>query len=345
MRQQRTILAVLALLFLVFMLSCAGGAKKIEQSKKPEKLASQMKVTGENRLLLGTLKEMGDYVNSSDFPALIRASEVYNELDGDIHIIDLRGEATFADGHIKGAVNVAFPDLPEYFRNSINPADFDKIVLVCYSGQITSYATSLLRLLGYQNVYAMLWGMSSWNSYFAESQWLDALSSEYENALETTVHEKAAPGSLPVLNTRKNSGDEILRERIDSLFAAGHYDALISAGSVFEHPDNYYIINYDGEDKYKSGHVPGAIHFQPGETIGVVAEMQKIPANSSVVLYCNTGHSSGFATAYLRLLGYNAATITYGSNSFMYHKMKTEATKLSWVLFGESEIHDYPYVK
>lgn len=345
MRQQKTIRSVVAFFFMLLMLSCAGGANKIGQSKTSEKLPPKIEVTGETKLLLGALAEMGDDVNGSRFPSLLKAPEVYSELDGNIHIIDLRNEATFANGHIKGAVNVAFTNLPEYFKNVINPAEFDKIVLVCYSGQMTSYATSLLRLAGYNNVYAMLWGMSSWNSYFAESQWLDALSSDYENQLETTVHEKAAPGNLPVLNTGKTSGSEILRARIDSLFAAGHYDALISARSVFEQPENYYIISYDGEDKYKSGHVPGAVHYQPGKTAGVVAALQSIPADSPVVLYCNTGHSSGFVTAYLRLLGYDAATLTYGSNSFMYQKMKTEAAKLSWVVFDESEIHDYPFVK
>ena len=45
----------------------------------------------------------------------------------------------------------------------IKPFEFDRIVLVSNDGQHASYTTSLLRLMGYGNVYALRWGMSGWN--------------------------------------------------------------------------------------------------------------------------------------------------------------------------------------
>ena len=41
------------------------------------------------------LDELGDYVNSRNFPSLIKASVVYQELDKNNLIIDIRKEETF----------------------------------------------------------------------------------------------------------------------------------------------------------------------------------------------------------------------------------------------------------
>nr|WP_319271894.1 rhodanese-like domain-containing protein [uncultured Draconibacterium sp.] len=342
----KPILRFLSLAAFVFLISCSGGQKKAEQAESSVKeTIPKAEVNAEAKLLLKTLNEMGDYANSRNFPSLIKPSSVYEELDGNIQIIDVRNEEAFNDGHIKGAVRVDFSDVPDYLSNGIKPFEYDKIVVVCYSGQISSYAASLLRLAGYGNVYAMRWGMSGWNNHFAESAWLANIGSDFQDQLVTEEFEKAPETDFPKLNTGKTSGDELLQQRIEALFAAGYRDALVKAADVFADPEQYYTINYDRKDKYESGHIPGAVRYKPGGTLGIVSEMQTIPVDEEVVLYCNTGHNSGFATAYLRLFGYDAKTLTFGNNAFMYDKMKEEESSLSWLPFTEAEIHDYPYVK
>jgi len=346
MNQLKSIFTFIVLLVAVLLVACSDGQKKPQQTvtEVQETTTQKVEINKEARLLLKTLNEMGDYVNSRNFPSLIKPESVYEELDANNLIIDLRNEESFADGHIKGAVNVGFSELPDYFTNDIKPFEYERIVLVCYAGQIASYAASLLRLEGYGNVYAMRWGMSGWNRHFAEDSWLVAVASDYQDQLETEEHDKAKATDFPKLNTGKTTGEEILQVRIDSLFAAGVSDALILAREVFEDPLNYYVINYDRRDKYESGHIPGAVRYKPNATLGIVSEMQTIPIDKEVVLYCNTGHNSGFATAYLRLFGYDAKTLTYGNNAFMFDKMKEEESTLSWLPFTEAEIHDYPYV-
>lgn len=344
--QFKSMFKLLIFLSVVLLVACSGGQKKSQHETTGVQQSADQKVeiNKEARLLLETLNEMGDYVNSRDFPSLIKPESVYEELDDNNLIIDLRNEESFGDGHIEGAVNVGFSELPDYFTNNITPFEYNRIVLVCYAGQIASYAASLLRLEGYGNVYAMRWGMSGWNRHFAEESWLDAVASDYQDQLETEEHDKAVATVFPTLNTGKATGEEILMARIDSLFAAGVSDALILAREVFEDPSNFYVINYDRRDKYESGHIPGAIRYKPNGTLGIVSEMQTIPTEKEVVLYCNTGHNSGFATAYLRLFGYDAKTLTYGNNAFMYDKMKEEESTLSWLPFTDDDIHDYPYV-
>ena len=346
MLQRNSILKLLGVFLLAGLFACSGNQNKTQQEATPVQSGNvpKVEINDEAKALLKTLNEMGDYANSRNFPSMIKASSVYDELDSNILVIDLRSKEAFADGHIRNAVNVAFTDLPSYFESEINPAGYNKIVLACYAGQIASYATSLLRLAGYNNVFAMKWGMGSWNKHFSD-EWFDAVSSDHQDDLELTENEKAPDADFPKMNTGKTSGEQILKARIDLLFAQGYKDVLISAEKVFEDPSEYYVINYDRKDKYDSGHIPGAVRYKPGATLGIVSEMQSIPADKNVVVYCNTGQNSGFATAYLRLFGYHARSLTYGNNSFMYNKMKEQQDSLSWIPFINEEIHDYPYVK
>jgi rhodanese-related sulfurtransferase len=339
---------IYVVVLLVLFISCSGGSNKTKQTEPANKVqlqAEPIEINAEAKALLGYLEEMGDYVNSRNFPSLIKATSVYDELTKNNHIIDLRGSEAFAKGHIKGAVNIAFTEIPDYFTNDIKPFEFERIIMVCYSGQMSSYATSLLRLLGYGNVYAMRWGMSAWNKEAAKSSWLDVVSSNFENKLELKTNEKAEKVDLPKLNSGYSTGEEIANTRINQLFKAGIVDAIISADKVFEQPDKYYSINYDRRDKYEAGHIPGAIRYKPNGTLGISSEMQTIPTDKEVVVYCGTGHNSGFVTAYLRLFGYNAKTLIFGNNAFMHNKMIQDKSTLSWLPFTENEIGNYPVVK
>ena len=348
MKKLNLINAAVAFILLISIVSCTGNANKNQQtsSESSTQLKTKpLKINTEAQALLDYLNEKGDYVNSRDFPSLINASKVYEELGANNKIIDLRDSETYMKGHIKDAVNVQFGDIPEYFSNRIKPEDYDKIIMVCYAGQISSYATSLLRLMGYNNVYSMKWGMSGWNKDFANNWWMKSVSGKYENELEKTDEEKNVPEDFPMLNTGKSTGKEIMDARIKSLFDAGMHGTFVIADSVFNDPGKYYLINFIRKDKYESGHIPGAIRYKPEGTLGIVSEMETIPADKETVVYCETGHNSGFVTAYLRLFGYNAHSLIYGNNAFMHNKMLAEKNTLSWTVFTDAEIENYPYVK
>ncbi|MDP2338613.1 MAG: rhodanese-like domain-containing protein [Bacteroidota bacterium] len=348
MKHLKTINQIIAIILVLFLISCSGSGNKTKQANTAtsvQEKSEPVKINPEAQMLLKYLEETGDYVNSRNFPSLIKASSVNEELAGNIKIIDLRNSGAFSKGHIKGAVNIDFSQIPNYFTNVIKPFEFNKIVMVCYDGQISSYATSLLRLMGYGNVYALRWGMSSWNKEFAKDSWFYNVSSKYEDKLELTENERAVSADLPLMNTGKLTGAEIMAERFKILFAAGSSDIFITADEIFEQPQNYYTINYDRKDKYDSGHIPGAVRYKPNGTLGIISEMETIPADKNVIVYCGTGHNSGFATAYLRLFCYNAKTLIYGNNAFMHDKMVTDKTKLSWLPFTDAEVGDFPYVK
>jgi rhodanese-related sulfurtransferase len=333
------------LLLAMFFAGCSGNKAVKPAATDSTAISAPVTIDKETQLLLADLADNGDYVNSREFPSLIKASVVYESLGNNILIIDIRTPQLFSQGHIKGAVNKRFEDLPAYFETGIKPFKYDKIVLVCDDGQLSSYTVSLLRLMGYGNTYAMRWGMSSWNRQLAENNWLKGISGKYEPSLEQASHEKPLAVGMPELKTGLATGAEISAERFRKLFAEGTGKVLITADEVFANPQQYFIINYERKDKYDDGHIPGAVRYKPNGTLGFTSEMASIPIDKTVVVYCGTGHNSGFATAYLRLFGYDARTLQYGNNAFMHEWMKKDAAKLSWLPFSDSDINDFQVVK
>jgi len=346
MKKLFNILSLIGLVLIYLITGCSG--KKPEAKKEPvvEQAVKKPVIIGnETSLLLKDLAENGNYVNSNDFPSLIKASVVYESLGKNIHVVDLRSAKLYSDGHIKGAVNKKFEDLPVYFENSIKPFEFDKIVIVDDDGQVSSYATCLLRLMGYGNVYAMRWGMSAWNNTYAQNGWLKDVSGKFEASLEKAPNEKALPEKMPELNTGVSTGAAIGTARFKKLFEEGTGNLLITADEVFSNPQKYYIINLERKDKYEDGHIPGAFRYKPEAFLGFTDEMASIQVDKPIVVYCGTGHNAGFATAYLRLFGYNASILKYGNNGFMYDKMVKQRTALSWVPFTKEDVNNFDVVK
>ena len=336
-------------LLAVLLLSCNSERTAEVKSRSGEEVSkSEIAVPeqdAETLLLLETLREAGDYVNSREFPSLIKASAVSEGLDLNNLLLDIRTDEQFSSGHIAGSVNISFGDLPGYLSSAVKPFEYDRIVIISDDGQLAGYTTSLLRLMGYGNVYALRWGLSGWNSEYAEKGWLAATGSAYQDRLETTETERPAPGKMPLLGTGLSSGEEIADARFSKLFEEGVEGVSITADEVFTNPGNYYIINYDRKDKYESGHIPGAVRYKPGATLGFAREMASIPSERIVVVYCGTGHNSAFVTAYLRLFGYDARTLEFGNNSFMYDKMVSDRETLSWLPFTLADSESFELIK
>jgi rhodanese-related sulfurtransferase len=352
MKKYYYVLILLSLVVTVTVGDCSGNKTEnktgtTQQASAPVTGVKKPLVIGEETsLLLKDLADNGDYVKSKEYPSLIKASIVNQNLgDKNQLVIDLRSSKQFSEGHIKGAVNKKFEELPLYFETGIKPYEYDKIILVSEDGQVSSYTTSLLRLMGYGNVYSMRWGMSAWNKKYADEGWFKDVSDKYEGNLETKVNERPDATGMPELKTGMKTGAEIGAARFKKLFEEGTGNILLTADEVFSNPQKYYIINFERKDKYEDGHIPGAIRYKPESTLGYVDEMASIPTDKTVVIYCGTGHNSGFATAYLRLFGYDARTLKCGNNSFMYDKMVKERSSLSWLPFTTAEVNNFEVVK
>lgn len=284
-----------------------------------------------------------DYV-STDLPSIISAADLktLNET-GKVYIVDIRSAADFANGHIKNAHNVALGDIVTHV-DGINMANYDKVAIVCYTGQTAGFATSILRLLGYDKVYSLKWGMCSWHADFA-GKWKNAVANGNAYATQFTSQETSVgpKGQLPELNTGKTTGQEILEARVSAVLAEGYSPASVTAANVFGSLSNYYIVNYWPAEQYADpGHIPGAVQYTPKESLKLATNLTTLPTDKTIAVYCYTGQTSSFIAAYLRILGYDAKSVLFGTNGMIYDKM---VAKGGMTVFKDSEIKGYDYEK
>lgn len=230
------------------------------------------------------------------------------------HIVDIRSGEAFGAGHIEGAKNVAFKDiLAEGTAAGSKP-----ILIVCYTGQTACYATALMRLYGYTHTRALKWGMSGWNSTTAGS-WnnntgdvaKDSPNWNYNGEPSVEVY------SDPVLSTLSQNGEEILKRRVEAAIADGF--KTVKNTDVVGNPTGYFINNYfSGADYIGFGHIVDAYRVLPLTLASNAYKGMDPSPSAKVVTYCYTGQTSAVMTACLRVLGYDAYSLSFGMNG-LYH--------------------------
>lgn len=273
----------------------------------------------ETEVLVKYLEANGNPVNT--FGQYIPTTTVKTNLDlnSDQYIIDVRSASDFALGHIEGSYRVDATEVLSYYE-SHSLSDKEVVVIVCYSGQTAAWATGLLHTIGYTNVKSMSFGLSSWSSTTSGS-WANSISNARASELTTAVTAKAAKGELPELSTGKTEGSEILRARVEAVFAEGFDGVKMTNAAAFDSPANYYIVNYWSAADYSWGHIPGAVQYTPKADLNLDTELTTLPTDKPVAVYCYTGQTSAHVAAYLRVLGYDAKTILFGVNAMAHDTM------------------------
>ncbi len=254
--------------------------------------------------------------NGMDIDALLTnwiiAPDVLNSKRDSYYIMDIRtsdkdnnGITDYFDGHVPGAVFSSLGTIVE----DATLAD-DPIVVVCYTGQSAGHAVMALRLSGYADAKVLKWGMSGWHSDF--DLWSgNCAQLDHANWI-------APPGDIaaaetfgyPAIDTDLTDGAAILAERIDAMLTGGFQG--VTGVTVLDTPTDYFINNYwDATDVETYGNIDGAYRIKP-------LEFSNLNPDGTIVTYCWTGQTSSMITAYLTILGYNAKSLKYGSNSMIY---------------------------
>jgi len=291
-------ISVIVVFSVLFFAGCKDDDKTTEPSDTTfEILTAYM---DENGMTFDEL--IGDWIISP---------EALSESIDDYYIMDIRSGDDFVDGHIPGAVASSYADIVTDAANSTR----SPIVVVCYTGQSAGHAVMALRLSGYSEAKVLKWGMSGWHSDF--DNWT-AKCAQLDHA-----NWIAAPGeiaetqtfSLPELDADSEAGAEILTERINALLTGGFKGVVAvndDENGVLDVPTNYFINNYwAATDVETYGNISGAYRINP-------MVLENLDPSKTVVTYCWTGQTSSMITAYLTVLGYDAASLKFGSNCMIY---------------------------
>jgi rhodanese-related sulfurtransferase len=94
------------------------------------------------------------------------------------------------------------------------------------------------------------------------------------------------------------------------------------------------------DKKYDQGHLPGAIHIG-SKDIAKPENLEKLPKDKDIIVYCDTGHEQNKALSVLRMLGYKAYDMKWG---FMSWKTMPP-TGLTLKAIEGSLLNNYPVEK
>jgi len=292
-------------------------------------------VTEENNgeKIIEYLESQGDFINSLQMPALDSAIDVHDHLDI-YEVLDIRSSTQFAAGHIPRSKNIESANLMGAVK-SISQNTI--IIIVSQTGQAASYYTGLLRFAGFNNVYALRFGMVSWNPDFLGS-WNS--STEPKEDFTNLAYERPAFTPLPAVtfdNSVSGIKEKIL-SRIQLLMSLSFGDPATSSLStnlaglnvIYNRLDstftNTFIVCFGFDGLYIwgpngqldiPGHPPRAVFYM--QFNGYVSDLrstsylQTIPSSKDIVVYSKYGHSSAFVVAYLRMLGYNVKSLLFGA--------------------------------
>lgn len=230
-----------------------------------------------------------NYIMASD-----EALELNEENPDAVFWVDLRSPEDYAAGHIVGAVNIPYAKVGENLE--VLPMN-KQIIFQCYTGQTSAQVAALANMLGF-NAVSFRGGMKfGWTPL--------------ELGEDTLVTEAV---ELPAAKTPELDGEEqIVWDAVKAYFKEGE-NYIISAeelnGLIEENPDAITVLSIRSPEDYAAGHIPTAINI-PFKQVG--ANIDQIPMNRPVYVYCYTGQTAGITVAPMRIMGYNAISMSRGT--------------------------------
>ncbi len=195
-------------------------------------------------------------------------------------IIDVREESEYAEGHIPGAVNIPLRTITQNLDKI--PSDAPTVVY-CASGLRAGMALATLKMLGYDNVKSFSGGWKAWSGAGAE--------------VSTDAGEAAIVTPLDVNPEALAAADEFLVNIPEG------YLSIASVEKLQEAMDNgAVLIDVREPDEFSQGHIATAVNI-PLRTLA--ANIEQIPTDQPVIVYCASGHRAALANAALHLMGFD----------------------------------------
>ncbi len=108
---------------------------------------------------------------------------------------------------------------------------------------------------------------------------------------------------------------EIQEEKAEDLKAKKTITALELKELIDEKSEDYLLIDVRTEQEYKEGYIPTAINIPHTD---IESNLDKIPKDKLIIVYCKIGGRASTAASKLRDLGYNNVINFGGIGSYKY---------------------------
>jgi len=221
-------------------------------------------------------------------------------------VLDLRKADAYAQGHIKGAINVPYGAEIAKNLDSIRALAKDKTLIVaCYTGQTGGQTDSLLNVAGIKTL-SLNAGMGGSSVGFDTRGWLGQ---KYPTVTEPTV----MPTAPPVAS--KNKAVDVAVQKYFNELPADSYkiDLPVMKEALVNEPDKYYIVDVRKSEDFAKGHIKGAVNVPYGPEIAKNLDSIKAKsAGKTLVVYCYTGQTGGQVDSLLNIFGITTKSLNFG---------------------------------
>jgi rhodanese-related sulfurtransferase len=202
----------------------------------------------------------------------------------DLFIIDVREASELEEnGHIPGAVNIPVKTLAD--NMNLLPQELDTpIVVYCKSGTRSTYAWTILQMLGYTNVRNMSAGMDGWLGAQLGAE--DGLAPAEEISTAIIADEKLYKAVKDFANNAPEGWATTKNVDVQEMLING---------------DEFILVDVRRADEFAAGYIDPAVNIPLEELLTRTGE---IDPTAKVVVYCKSGIRSLIATIALRLNGF-----------------------------------------
>jgi len=218
-------------------------------------------------------------------------------------ILDIRSADAYAQGHIKGAINM--PWGPNFAEN-LNKIPTDKpVMLYCVTGQTAGQTVVLLNLAGFDAKSVNL----GWNLGIGKVDGLAEVTETTANLFDDSVNTAIDPDIEEAIVAYYVG----LKDVADTKFANYKITEEDAKAALDAKDETVTFLDVRKVEDYDKGHIEGAANIPFGK--GMETQFSSLPTDKTIIVYCYTGQTAGQTVAGLRLLGYDAVSLNSGAGT------------------------------
>ena len=295
---KKIILLLLSVTLMFTVLSCSKEqSAAVEPTKSAAAAeAAAVETTSVDDVVAAYFANMPDHIykiGQADFVDMVKAGN-------DMTILDIRQPDAYAEGHVKGAVNVpwgtALTENLKYIPQS------GEVFIYCYSGQTAGQAVMLLNFAGVPARSVNL----GWNFGISKVEGVDAVVETAANSFDTSMTYDVDPVLFEAYTTYYEemsalSGTTFANNKVSEDDAK----KILDAGD-----DGVVFVSIRRPEDYAKGHIEGASNVPFGS--GMYDMFASLPVDKKIIIYCYSGQTAGQTVAALNLLGYDAVSLNGG---------------------------------
>lgn len=325
---------------LLFLGACSESATSEINNTGPGKERVEVVVEqleGDHFELLQQASE--EYLQNADFET-VTSEAVFNMVtfgsEEEFQLVDVRDPVTFASGHIKGSVNIAYAETANLKKIS-NLSKDKKIIVICYSGHTASQVVALWNMLGYDAI-VMENGMGSWTKDTTLASAIPTTTLDFEvvqegNTLSTT-------NELPTVSIEEATDLPSLLSATSKQYLESGKGTIITAADLKEKIDNndsdIVLIDLRDQADYQVGHIKKAINI-PINELASKENLAKLPTDKKIVFIGYNGYEASQATRIVSQMGYDALTMYTGMRIWHSDQLLTGIDPIS-----SEKLAEYP---